>query len=319
MTNKERYTEWAAAIGNVPLTMQPWWMEAVCAGKEWDVLLSEDKDGNILGAMPYLLRKRFHWRYIIMPQMTQTGGIWVDPSITDNRWEISQVCQDLQNQLKELKVSYYYQQFPIGSLAAQAMSGLGFQLSERITYRIDFLSDFEQVVGSFSKNKKRQLQKAATLTADQQLSIEDFYRFHAHCMRARRKHILYTREFLLVLQRKAARLGQCTVLAVRNVDGEVCAAAFLVWDKTTMYYLIPCYDPAYRDSGAGALLVLEALKLARQKKLAFDFEGSMDAGVAKHYSQFGSTPTVYYAVEKYYRPFFRLALWWQKLREWKLR
>lgn len=319
MTNKERYTEWAAAIGNVPLTMQPWWMEAVCAGKEWDVLLSEDKDGNILAAMPYLLRKRFHWRYIIMPQMTQTGGIWVDPSITDNRWEISQVCQDLQNQLKKLKVSYYYQQFPIGSLAAQAMSGLGFRLSERITYRIDFLSDFEQVVGSFSKNKKRQLQKAATLTADQQLSIEDFYRFHAHCTRARRKHILYTREFLLVLQRKAARLGQCTVLAVRNVDGEVCAAAFLVWDKTTMYYLIPCYDPAYRDSGAGALLVLEALKLARQKKLAFDFEGSMDAGVAKHYSQFGSTPTVYYAVEKYYRPFFRLAIWWQKLREWKFR
>ena len=319
MTNKERYAAWADAIGNVPLTMQPWWMDAVCAGKEWDVLIAEDKEGKILGAMPYLLRKRHHQRYILMPQMTQTGGIWVDPSITDNHWEISQVCKDLQEQLKALKISYYYQQYPIGSVAAKAMESLGFKLRERKTYRIDFLSDFEQVVASFHKNKKRQIQKAATLTADQQLGVEDFYRFHTHCMRAQRKQILYTREFLLVLQRKAARLGQCTILSIRNMDGEVCAAAFLVWDKTTMYYLIPCYDPAYKDSGAGALLVLEALKIARQKQLAFDFEGSMDAGTAKHYSQFGSTPTTYYSVEKFYNPLFRIALWIQKLRGWRFR
>lgn len=311
MTNKERYTEWAAAIGNVPLMMQPWWMDAVCAGKEWDVLLSEDKEGHILGAMPYLLCKRLRQKYILMPQLTQIGGIWVDPSITENRWEISQVCQDLQRQLKELKVCYYYQQFPVGSLAAKAMGSLGFKLKERVTYRIDFLSDMEQVVESFSKNKKRQLQKATALTSDQQLNIEDFYRFHAHCVRARHKNLSYAREFLLVLQRKAARLDQCTVLSVRTMDGDVCAAAFLVWDQTTMYYLIPCHDPAYKDSGASTLLVLEALKLARQKKLAFDFNGSMDKDIANHYKQFGSTPATYYSAERSYH-------WWAFLIRWML-
>ncbi len=337
MTNKERYAAWCEQIGNVPLMMQPWWMDAVCAGKEWDVILvesqkskdespsasgvenAEDADSQaepkILGAMPYLLRKRLGRKYILMPQQTQIGGIWVDPSITDNRWEIARVCQSIDQQLKQMHLSYYYQQYPIGSLPAEAMRGLGFRLRERITYRLDFLNDIDQIVESFSKNKRRQLQKAASLVADTQLTAEDFYRFHVHCLDAQHKRISYTREFLLVLERKARRLGQCEILSIRNLEGEVYAAAFLVWDRTTMYYLIPCYDPAYKDSGASALLVLEAIKLAHRKHLSFDFEGSMDSGVAKHYSQFGTTPTRYYGVEKCYHPLFRLALWWQKIRE----
>ena len=86
-----------------------------------------------------------------------------------------------------------------------------------------------------------------------------------------------------------------------------------------MYYLIPTYDPAFGDSGAGALLVLEAIKSAREKKVQFDFEGSMEKGTAEHYRQFGSIPVTYYSVEKTYKPLFRIALWIQKLREWQYR
>ena len=86
-----------------------------------------------------------------------------------------------------------------------------------------------------------------------------------------------------------------------------------------MYYLIPAYDPAFGESGAGALLALEAMKLAREKQVQFDFEGSMERGTAKHYKQFGSVPATYYSVEKYYKPIFRIAIWIQKLRELKFR
>ncbi|MBQ2540950.1 MAG: GNAT family N-acetyltransferase [Paludibacteraceae bacterium] len=302
MTNKERYAQWAAEVGNVPLMMQPWWMDAVCAGKQWDVLLVEDDKGEILGAMPYLLRKRIGQKYIVMPQQTTFGGIWVAPSITDNRWEIAQVCQSIDKQLRALKLSYYYQQYPIGSLPAEAMRGMRFRIREHIAYRIDFLADIDQIIASFSKNKRRQLQKAASLTSDRQLNVEDFYKFHAHCQEEQHKKISYTREFLLVLERKARRLEQCDILAVRNLEGEVYAAAFLVWDRTTMYFFIPCADPAYKDSGAFTLLVLEAIKLAHQKKLAFDFSGLADTNTLRQYSQFGTTPAKFYSAERSYRP-----------------
>ena len=82
MTNKERYIEWVGEQEYIPISMNPWWMDAVCAGKEWDALLAEDEEGKILGAMPYLMRRRAWYKYIVMPQMSQTGGIWVTAEIT---------------------------------------------------------------------------------------------------------------------------------------------------------------------------------------------------------------------------------------------
>lgn len=316
MTNKERYIEWVSQQDYMPVFLHPWWLDAVCAGKEWDVLLAEDAEGNILGAMPYLLRQRLGFRYVLMPPMTQIGGIWVNAATTADRWITAEVCRQLAEQLDRMGLAYYYQQYLPGSLCVDAMRGLGFKTHERVTYRVEDLSDLDRLIDSFSKNKKRQLQKALSLHAEHTMSIEDFYRFHTRCLAERKRHISYTREFLLVLERKARRLGQCRVLSICNADGQPYAAAFLVWDKHYLYYLIPSLDWAFNESGAGALLVLEAMKLARDLHVHFDFEGSMIHSVAKHYKQFGSTPVTYYSVEKYYKPIFRLALWFQKFREW---
>ncbi|MBO7458342.1 MAG: GNAT family N-acetyltransferase [Paludibacteraceae bacterium] len=317
MTNKERYIEWTEQQDFVPIFMMPWWLDAVCAGKEWDVLLAEDENGAIAGAMPYLLRKRAWYKYIVMPQQTQIGGIWVTAEITADRWRTAEVCRQIKEQMDGLGLAYYYQQYLPGSLCVDAMRGLGFKTQERVTYRLDDLSNLDAVIESFSKNKRRQLQKALSLHAEHdKMETEDFYRFHSNCLAARKRKCSYSREFLLVLERKARRLKQCEILSICNADGVPYAAAFLVWDKSSMYYLIPTFDPAFSDSGASSLLVLEALKLAREKHVVFDFEGSMDRGTAKHYKQFGPTAVTYYGVEKYYKPLFRLAIWAQKIREW---
>ena len=316
MTNKERYSAWVKEQEYVPIFMMPWWMDAVCAGKEWDVLLAEDEEHNILGAMPYLLRKRAWLKYIVMPQQTQIGGIWVTAEITGDKWKTAEVCRQLKEQMDRLGVAYYYQQYLPGSLCVDAMRGLGFKTRERVTYRVEDLSDLDALIDSFSKNKKRQLQKALSLHAERTMEVEDFYRFHTQCMAARKRKMTYSREFLLVLERKARRMKQCEILSICNADGKPYAAAFLIWDQHYMYYLIPAFDPIFRESGASALLVLEAMKMAREKHVRFDFEGSMDKGVAKHYKQFGSTPFTYFSVEHYYKPIFRLAIWAQKLREW---
>lgn len=319
MSNKERYTEWVAQQEYVPITMQPWWMDAVCAGKEWDVLFAEDPEGNILGAMPYLLRKRAWYKYILMPQMSHIGGIWVNSATTADRWITAEVCRQIKEQLDKMNLAYYYQQYLPGSLCVDAMRALGFKAKERVTYRINDLSDLDKLIDSFSKNKKRQLQKALSLHVERNMDAEAFYRFHKRCLEARNRKISYSREFFLVLERKARRMGQCEILSICNADGQPYAAAFLVWDRNYMYYLIPAFDGAFSDSGAGALLALESIKLAREKKVLFDFEGSMERGVAKHYKQFGSQPVTYFSVEKYYKPLFRLAIWWHKLRELRYR
>ena len=320
MTNKELYREFCLRTSDLPIFMQDWWLDAVCAGKQWDVLLSFNKNGEIQAAMPYLLRKRAWMKYIVMPQQTQIGGIWIsDVALPDNVDRLTEICQDFTRQLAELGLSYYYQHYPIGSNAIESMRTLGFKIKERITYRIEDLSNLDQVISAFSKNKKRQLQKALSLHAETNMNIEDFYRFHVRCLQEQGKQISYTREFLLVLERKTSRLQQSQIISIHNADNEILAAAFLVWDKNSMYYLIPCYDLKHKDSGASALLVLESIKLARKQGVVFDFEGSMIRGVANHYKQFGGARTVYYSVEKYYKWYFWFANAINWLRERKMR
>jgi hypothetical protein len=319
MTNKELYHEFCLRNSDLPVFFTDWWMDAVCAGKQWDVLLSHDEQGEICAVLPYLLRKRAWMKYIVMPQQTQMGGIWLREDIGGDAGKTAAVCRELAEQLSSLGLHYYYQHYPIGSAAVDAMRTLGFKSKERVTYRIEDLSNLDKVIGAFSKNKKRQLQKALSLHCETGMHVEDFYRFHVRCLQEQGKQISYSREFLLVLERKARRLGQCQILSICNADNEVMAAVFLVWDRRSMYYLIPCYSARYKDSGAGALLVLESIKLARQKGVGFDFEGSMIRGVANHYRQFGSTHTVYYSVEKYYRWWFWFANVYNWLKERSMR
>ena len=331
MTRKELYRNFCKLTPQLPIFMQDWWMDAVCAGKSWDVLLcvrtdagyrlseGADKEEDVVAVLPYLFRERMWMRYVLMPQMTQIGGLWLCEVVRNDTTAARQICILFMETIQTLRLSYYYQHYPLGSVAPQFMQDLGFKIKKRVTYRMEDLADLDNVINRFSKNKKRQLQKALSLHADYNLNIEDFYRFHMDCLHQQGKAISYSREFLLVLERKTKRLSQSQVLAIRNADEQLLAAAFLVWDKHSMYYLIPCYSPLHKDSGAGALLVLEAIKLARKLGVAFDFEGSMIRGVAQHYKQFGSTPTTYYSVEKYYHWWFWFANAYNWFRERKMR
>lgn len=331
MTRKELYRNFCKLTPQLPIFMQDWWMDAVCAGKSWDVLLcvrtdagyrlseGADKEEDVVAVLPYLFRERMWMRYVLMPQMTQIGGMWLCEVVRNDTTAARQICTLFMETIQTLRLSYYYQHYPLGSVAPQFMQDLGFKIKKRVTYRMEDLADLDNVINRFSKNKKRQLQKALSLHVDYDLNIEDFYRFHMDCLHQQGKAISYSREFLLVLERKTKRLSQSQVLAIRNADEQLLAAAFLVWDKHSMYYLIPCYSPLHKDSGAGALLVLEAIKLARKLGVAFDFEGSMIRGVAQHYKQFGSTPTTYYSVEKYYHWWFWFANAYNWFRERKMR
>lgn len=316
MTPKEEYSQFCLQQPSMPIFMQPWWMDAVCAGKQWDVILVKKPDGTIMAAMPYLIRQRLRFRYILMPQQTQIGGVWIAENYQHSETSFITIANDIKRQLKELHLSYYYQHFPISSPMPELLHQQSFSIKRRTTYRVEYdhLQDLDALLASFSKNKKRQLQKALTLNHDTNFSAEDFYRFHCDCLKEQGKKINYSREFFLVLYQKTQRLSQSCILRVLTADGAVAAAAFLVWDKKTMYYLIPCYSPAYKDSGASALLVWEALKMARDKQLSFDFEGSMHRGTANHYRQFGSLPVNYFAVQKYYNPLFAIALFLNKFR-----
>lgn len=292
---KDAYRKWAETAEGLPLFMRTWWMDAVCAGKEWDAVRH----------MPYLLRRRMGLRYILMPQQTQIGGYYIDRKETT---DAALVAAEIDAHLMGLGLAYYYQHFPIDSPIPYELAKMGYTVRERVTYRIENMQDMDAVRRGYSENKRRQLKKASVLTCDMDMEAAAFYRFHERSLKAQGKQISYTWKFFDGLYAACAEHGAGQVVRVSDKEGNTHAAAFVVYDREACYFLIPAYDPQYGKSGAGALLVDACIRFAREHSRVFDFEGSMIPGVANHYRQFGSVARTYCSVERVYNPLFRILL-----------
>jgi len=295
MTNKEIYNE-ICQTHDVPLFQQYWWLEAVSAGKDWDVLLvyGEDlKSDEVVAALPYETQKRL-WKHFVRPQeMSPYGGLWLSEEVRDNEDAIVRICKQIDEQAKVLKWASYNQRYGIESPVPGILAEMGYKIIDRKTYILDNLQDLDKIVEGFSRNKRKKLEK---LTKEYQITAlepEEFYRFHVDTCAQKNTRIWYTREMLYVLYEKALEHQCGSLFGVRNEKGELLAEAFLVWDSETAYQLLNTFDHDYPDNGARELLTLEAIRRSRQQGVGLDFTYHRD--YLKHY---GAVKHTYYSVHK---------------------
>lgn len=302
MNQRVAYREWSQTHPELPIFMRDWWLDAVCIGKEWTAIRLPSGE-----MMPFLLRKRVGMSYVVMPQETQIAGCFGKQDS----------AKDVDRAIQNLHLAYYYQKFPIGSVLPVQLQNLGYTIREMTTYRIENLTDTDALMKRYSENKRRQIKKAASLTIDMEVAKDEFYLFHLRNLKQQGKTISYRKDFFDSLYDacEAHHAGQ--IIGLRNLEGQLAAAVFLVFDEQTCYYLIPTFDPQQTATGASARIAHEAILFAAKHSRTFDFEGSIVPGIANHYRQFGSTPTTYYAVEQCFNPLFNILLLGNRLRTWK--
>src|SRR5687768_13946776 len=74
--SKARYRRLCATEPSIPIFSRDWWLDAVCDDGYWDAVVVE-QDGEMVGAMPYWARNRWHLTLLSQPRLTQTLGPWV--------------------------------------------------------------------------------------------------------------------------------------------------------------------------------------------------------------------------------------------------
>lgn len=79
-SNKIKYRNFAPGAIDLPLFLQPWWLDTVCGEEYWDVCLSYDKENRIRGVLTYHLKTwKYFFNVILPPLMTPFSGIWIAP------------------------------------------------------------------------------------------------------------------------------------------------------------------------------------------------------------------------------------------------
>ncbi|KWW32070.1 MAG: methicillin resistance protein [bacterium P3] len=304
MTAKEEYRALCEDPAlYVPLFQQHWWMEAVCAGKHWDVLLSRDKSGAVQAALPYLSGRKMGLRYIIQPQLTQYNGIWYrypKDGLTDSQrltFE-KQAADSIIRQLKALRIAYYQQNFAPSITNWLPFYWAGYRQTTRYTYRLPDIRDTDALFRRFNKNERQrrigQLLPRSVLTT---LSADEFADYQQLCRTLSAQHNLLPHDLVVRTCEAALNRKQGVCFALDSDDGERMAALFVPYDRQCAYYLIPALNPQFRDKGAMETLIWMAVRQLSTETRSFDFEGSMEPGIEQFYRSFGAEQI----------PFFRLS------------
>lgn len=299
MTAKEEYRALCEEDAlYIPLFQQYWWMEAVCVGKQWDVLLARDKSNTLQAALPYLIGSKLGLRYILQPQLTQYNGIWYRQTAADfpsERYRLQyeeRMATDLIQQLEQLHAVYYQQNFSPDFTNWAPLHHAGYQQTTRYTYRLERIADLDSVWKGMSRNERqRRIEHLLPDTRLEPLSATDFAQFQALCRTERRQHNLLPEPLVEQVCERALQRGQAFCHGLRNSDGTLMAALFAPYDDHCAYYLIPAVLPAYERLGAMDTLIWLTIQAAAQHCDRFDFEGSMEPGIEQYYRSFGAIQT----------------------------
>ncbi|MCB0528073.1 MAG: GNAT family N-acetyltransferase [Lewinellaceae bacterium] len=307
MSHREQYTRFCATAPDMPLFMQPWYLDAVCTEGAWDVVMVEQA-GRIVAALPFFLKKKWHWQYVAMPPLARMMGPYVLPEWRSPRKEVSlleALLNELPTDLAAFEQDCHYQ-----FTNWLPFYWRGFRQTTRYSYTLD-ITDLNVVWDNIAADYRNQkIPKAQELLrVERKDALLDFLDVHDLSYERKGLDPPVTPEFMTRLDEALAAKGQRAIFfAADRSSAEVHSVAYLAWDAQTAWYLMAGDDPALRQSGGGVLIAWEAIRYAREvlKLPVFDFAGSMIRPVERVRRQFG-------AVQK---PYFRLQREWSPL--WKL-
>lgn len=303
ITNKKKYKRFCLENDFIPVFSQPWWMDAVCADGYWDVLLYE-KDGDILGALPYYVKKKWGISYITQPKFTQYNGVIIKyPNNQKYEKKLSyekEIMTALIEQLEKLPIVFYQQFFDLKFTNWLPFYWKGYRQNTCYTYRISDISNIERVYTNMHVSKRRDYKVALqqNLHVNYDMPISVFYEYHKNVLKESGEKINYSFKFIDRLWNTVIMHKSGVLISVCDDSFNIHSFIMLVWDKSCAYNLMTAISPKYRKSYSSGLLFYEAIKHCSLFVSSFDFEGSMIESIENSYRKFGTIQLPYFFINK---------------------
>lgn len=158
MDNKDIYRELCLKEKSIPIFLKDWWLDAVMADGEWDVII-EKKGDNIRAALPFYYKKKYGFKFITQPILTQKTGIWINyPDNQGHSRKLSyekEIMNEIIKELDGIKIDSYKQHFDYNITNWLPFYWNGYKQTTRYTYIIKDISNVDDVYNQFHSSKKK--------------------------------------------------------------------------------------------------------------------------------------------------------------------
>ena len=304
MTNREDYRAFCREIPDLPVFLQPWYLEAAQEKEQWDAVLVRE-NGQVVAALPYFLKRQLVFRSVVLPVFVKYLGPVLHPerrTLAHQHRYYAQLIDGLP------AVAAFKQNFHPGVTNWLPFYWAGFRQSLRYTYRLP-LPDLEQVFAGVAANKRREIKKAGDqLRLRHDLPLETFYRVNKMSFDRQGLSIPYSYEHLTRHHRALTEHRSGRPFFAVDDRERVHSVAYLIWDRQRAYFHLAGDDPELRKSFAGFWLTWQCIEYTcRTLQLKeFDFEGSMLPNIEAVRRRFGAHQTPYSFVWKYHSRLYQV-------------
>lgn len=269
----------------VPLSHQPWWLDAVCGPTGWSAAVAEG------GVWPYFRTRR--WGLLVVqlpPYTTYAGPCWAPlPEHWPSHKRLRQEQRILAELVKRLPQSLFFRQNCLPNLVnGLPMIWAGFRLTTRYTYEIPAGRTAEHTYIRLKNTLRTDLRNAeAAVEVKAALDGKRLFALYRASLRRRglsRPQVPFER---LVAALREQQQGAGWVARCRRSGADV-AGLLLAFDEQRAAVVVA--GRVYEGAPAGALhrLYWEAIRFCAERGLTLDFEGSMLPGVERVFRAFGA-------------------------------
>jgi hypothetical protein len=305
--SKQYYQNLCSAAPDLPLFMQPWYLDAVCGAEHWHVVTLE-KGHKTVAAWPFFLKKKWLWSYVAMPPLVRMMGPYVLPEWRDQRQETRIIEALLEKMPRHLAA--FEQDFNYTAQNWLPLYWKGFRQTSRYSYTLD-LQDMNKVWQNIAPDYRNQKIRKAEALMDVYTgaSLIQFLQVHDQSFSRQKITSPITIELLRKIDEPLAHRDQRAIFyCADKKDGAVCAVSYLAWDNTSAYYLLAGESTAHRHTGAGILLAWHCMRFTAEvlQLPRFDFLGSMIPSIERVRRNFGAEQSTYFRVKKEWSLLWRL-------------
>ncbi len=303
----EQYTRWCAEIPSLPLYLQPWWLLAASGMGEMDVLTTTgSKEGAPTLMWPLFMPTR---RHLIVPPCCQCAGPLSDRlgAVGEKPFDrdryiahlaaMQALGEALPSSLRYIEAHLpldYWDWLPCETPASVWRGSVAY------THLLDLTQGAPQEL--YNSLIRRKVRRATAL------GLRDLW--------AEETNVSTCAEMLVDLCRKSlqrsggdrlcasslrrlvtaavARRQGAVLLLLSSQTGEPVAGAFVAYHAGTAYYIAGGQERTSEGEDAMALLLDRLITWSREAGChTFDFEGSMQPGIAFFFRSFGAVPHPY--------------------------
>jgi len=296
--DKDRYRQICRSEVGLPIFFQDWWLDIVC-GKDWEVLIYFE-DPKVVAVYTYFAKSRYKFNYVTMPVLTKFMGPFFILDV-DSRKEqrITTAFVDALPEYFGFAQTLHYQ-----FTNWLPFRWKGYNQTVLYSYEIVGIGDLDAVwAGIDADYRNHKITKASQhCVVRTDLPTDKLFGILEEPFTRQNMESPYSRSIMVDLVSEAYARGCGKSFYSEDADGNILAAAFIIWDSERCYLLLAGERLESRKIGAGILTIWSCIKYASQdlKLEVFDFLGGMSENLERTRRQFGARQKAYFFVEKYH-------------------